>query len=174
MVGLAYASVPLYDLFCRITGFDGTPLVGSAPAAEILERTITVRFDANVAPGLDWRFTPEAPQIEVKLGETQTVFYKVRNAGRTATDRHRDLQRPAGAGRRAIFVKLQCFCFTEQTLKPGEDDRGRRRLLHRSGARPRPERAGPCRASRCPTPIFPARNGEPVATSSAAAAAPKL
>ena len=60
MVGLAYASVPLYDLFCRLTGFDGTPIVRTQPATEVLDRTIAVRFDANVAPGLNWRFSPDA------------------------------------------------------------------------------------------------------------------
>ena len=122
MVGLAYASVPLYGLFCRITGYDGTPLFGGAPAAEILERTITVRFDANVAAGLDWRFTPEAPQVEVKLGETRTVFYKVRNAGRTATAGIATFNvQPGQAG--AFFVKLQCFCLPSRRSSPARRSR---------------------------------------------------
>src|SRR6187401_3238922 len=83
MVGLAYASVPLYDLFCRVTGFDGTPLIKSLPAGSVIDRTIAVRFDANVAPGLTWRFTPETPEMKVKLGETVTVHYTVRNEGPT-------------------------------------------------------------------------------------------
>jgi cytochrome c oxidase assembly protein subunit 11 len=119
MVGLAYASAPLYDLFCRVTGFDGTPIVSKGPSREVLDRRIAVRFDANVAPGIDWRFSPETAQIEVKLGETTTVFYKVRNAGAGASTGIATFNvQPALAG--AYFMKIQCFCFTEQTLQPGE------------------------------------------------------
>jgi cytochrome c oxidase assembly protein subunit 11 len=81
MVGLAYASVPLYSLFCKVTGFDGTPVVRDANASEVMDRTIAVRFDANVSPGLPWRFSPETPEVKVKLGETTTVYYKVTNTG---------------------------------------------------------------------------------------------
>jgi len=119
MVGLAYASVPLYNLFCRVTGYDGTPLVGSAPSDNVLARTVSVRFDANVAPGLDWRFTPDVSEIEAKLGETQTVFFKVRNDGKVASTGIATFNvQPGQAG--AFFVKIQCFCFNEQTLQPGE------------------------------------------------------
>ena len=119
MVGLAYASAPLYDLFCRVTGFDGTPIVSQGPSPAVLDRRIAVRFDANVAPGIDWRFSPETPQVEVKLGETATVFYKVRNAGAAASTGVATFNvQPALAG--AYFMKIQCFCFTEQTLQPGE------------------------------------------------------
>jgi cytochrome c oxidase assembly protein subunit 11 len=119
MVGLAYASVPLYGLFCRVTGYDGTPLVGSAPPARVLTRTVTVRLDANVAPGLDWRFAPEASELTVRLGETHTTFFRVTNAGRSAATGIATFNvQPGQAG--AFFVKLQCFCFNEQTLQPGE------------------------------------------------------
>src|SRR5918998_4109246 len=119
MVGLAYAAVPLYDLFCRVTGFDGTPLVGSGPATRVLEQTVKVRFDANVAPGLNWRFTPEVAEIDARLGETQTVFYKVRNAGPAAAAGIATFNvQPGQAG--GYFVKIQCFCFNEQVLQPGE------------------------------------------------------
>jgi cytochrome c oxidase assembly protein subunit 11 len=119
MVGLAYASVPLYDLFCRMTGFDGTPIVRTLPSGEVLERRIAVRFDANVAPGLNWRFSPESPEVTVKVGETTTVFYKVRNEGPAATTGVASFNvQPALAG--AYFIKLECFCFTEKTLQPGE------------------------------------------------------
>lgn len=119
MVGLAYASVPLYDLFCRITGFGGTPIVRTVEAGTILDETVKVRFDANVSRDLGWRFAPEAPQIEARIGETQTVFYRVSNP----TDRAREgiatfNVTPAVAGQ--FFVKLQCFCFTENTLAAGE------------------------------------------------------
>ena len=73
MLGLAYAAVPLYALFCRATGFDGTPRVATQPATSVGARIIQVRFDANVAPGLPWRFAPEQPDIDVKPGETHTV-----------------------------------------------------------------------------------------------------
>jgi cytochrome c oxidase assembly protein subunit 11 len=119
MVGLAYASAPLYNLFCRVTGYDGTPLVSSGPADRVLGRTVSVRFDANVAPGLDWRFTPETPEIAAKLGETQTVFFKVRNEGKAASTGIATFNvQPGQAG--AYFVKIQCFCFNEQSLQPGE------------------------------------------------------
>jgi cytochrome c oxidase assembly protein subunit 11 len=119
MVGLAYASVPLYNLFCRVTGYDGTPVAGAGPSGTVLTRTVAVRFDTNVAPGLDWRFTPEVSGIEAKLGETQTVFFKVRNAGASPSTGIAAFNvQPGQAG--AFFVKLQCFCYNEQTLAPGE------------------------------------------------------
>jgi cytochrome c oxidase assembly protein subunit 11 len=119
MVGLSYAAVPLYDLFCKMTGFGGTPLVRSLPAGEVLDRTIAVRFDANVAPGLPWRFAAETPETTVKLGQTTTVLYNVRNEGPMPTTGVATFNvQPALAG--AYFIKLECFCFTEQTLKPGE------------------------------------------------------
>jgi cytochrome c oxidase assembly protein subunit 11 len=119
MVGLSYAAVPLYDLFCKMTGFGGTPLVRSLPAGEVLDRTIAVRFDANVAPGLPWRFAAETPETTVKLGQTTTVLYNVRNEGSMPTTGVATFNvQPALAG--AYFIKLECFCFTEQTLKPGE------------------------------------------------------
>lgn len=120
MVGLAYAAVPFYDLFCRVTGFDGTPLVSAIPSEKVLDRTISVRFDANVAPGLDWRFSSENPVIEVRLGEVKTIYYKVRNTGSKATTGIATYNvQPDMAG--SFFVKLQCFCFTEQTMQPGEE-----------------------------------------------------
>jgi cytochrome c oxidase assembly protein subunit 11 len=119
MVGLAYASVPLYSLFCKVTGFDGTPVIRESNSSEVLDRTISVRFDANVAPGLNWRFSPEKPEIKVKIGETTTVYYKVTNVGdKPATGIATYNVQPDLAG--TYFSKLECFCFTEQTLKPGE------------------------------------------------------
>ena len=119
MVGAAFASVPLYDLFCRATGFGGTPLVGSAPAGTVLDRTVTVRFDANVSPGLSWRFSSETPAVDVRLGETKTVLYKLQNTGSAPSTGIASFNvQPGQAG--AYFVKLQCFCFTEQVLQPGE------------------------------------------------------
>lgn len=119
MVGLAYASVPLYDLFCKVTGFGGTPVTREGNASDVLDRTISVRFDANVAPGLPWRFSPETPEVKVRLGETTTVHYRVTNTGsKPATGIATYNVQPDLAG--AYFSKLECFCFTEQTLQPGE------------------------------------------------------
>lgn len=119
MVGLAYASVPLYDLFCKVTGFGGTPIARAENGSQVLDRTISVRFDANVAPGLSWRFSPETPEVKVRLGETTTVLYKVTNTGdRPATGIATYNVQPDLAG--TYFSKLECFCFTEQTLQPGE------------------------------------------------------
>lgn len=172
MVGLAYASVPLYDLFCRVTGYDGTPLVGSAPSGQTLGRPITVRFDANVAPGLRWRFLPETPEIEAKLGETKTVFYKVRNEGSTPSTGIATFNvQPGQAG--AFFVKLQCFCFTEQTLQPGEE------IDSAVAFYVDPALADDMSVKDLPGitlsyTYFPSKNGQPVATSSAAGSPPKL
>ena len=119
MVGLAYASVPLYDLFCKVTGFGGTPIVRDENGSAIMDRTIAVRFDSNVAPGLSWRFSPEKPEVKVKLGETTTVYYMVTNTGdRPSTGIATYNVQPDLAG--TYFSKLECFCFTEQTLQPGE------------------------------------------------------
>jgi cytochrome c oxidase assembly protein subunit 11 len=119
MGGLAYASVPLYDLFCRLTGFDGTPIVATTGPARAGDRTVAVRLDSNVAPGLDWRFGAEKAEVEVKVGETATVFYRVRNAGLKASAGVATFNvQPSLAA--AYFNKLECFCFQEQTLEPGE------------------------------------------------------
>ncbi|MDB5593007.1 cytochrome c oxidase assembly protein [Enterovirga sp.] len=119
MVGAAYAAVPLYDLFCRVTGFDGTPVARSTEASETLTRTVKVRFDSNVAPGLGWSFSPELREIEVRIGETQTVFFRVKNEGtRLSRGVATYNVQPGQAG--AFFVKMKCFCFDEQALAAGE------------------------------------------------------
>jgi cytochrome c oxidase assembly protein subunit 11 len=119
MLGASFAAVPLYDLFCRVTGFGGKPIIGTAAAGKILDRTMAVRFDANVAPGLGWAFEAESPEIKVNIGATQTVFYKITNRSqRTVTGIATYNVAPAQGA--AYFVKIQCFCFTEHTLKPGE------------------------------------------------------
>ncbi len=119
MVGAAYASVPLYDWFCRTTGFAGTPLVSSKAPDRVLGRTITVRFDSNVTPGLPWKFVPEQNTIDVRLGEVVTVNYKVINqAARAITAQASYNVSPPQVG--GYFNKINCFCFTEQTLKAGE------------------------------------------------------
>jgi len=119
MVGAAYAAVPLYDWFCRATGFGGTTQVATAPPGEVLWRTVTVRFDGNVAGGLPWRFVPETPSVTVRIGEPVTVNYKVVNesARETAGLASYNVTPPTVG---AYFSKLNCFCFTEQRMKPGE------------------------------------------------------
>jgi cytochrome c oxidase assembly protein subunit 11 len=119
MVGAAYAAVPLYNWFCRATGFNGTTQVATSAPSGALGHTITVRFDANVGPGLPWRFEPEQNSIEVKLGEVVTVNYRVINqAARPITASAAYNVTPLTIG--AYFQKINCFCFTEQTLKAGE------------------------------------------------------
>ncbi|MBR1278751.1 cytochrome c oxidase assembly protein [Bradyrhizobium sp. AUGA SZCCT0283] len=120
MVGASYAAVPFYNWFCRATGFNGTTQVAtSAPSDAPLKRKIAVRFDANVGPGLPWKFEPEQNEIEVRIGEVVTVFYTVTNqAARTTTGVAAYNVAPLTVG--AYFQKINCFCFTEQTMGPGE------------------------------------------------------
>ena len=119
MIGASFAAVPIYSWFCRTTGFGGTTQVAKSAPGEISERRITVRFDANVGGGLPWRFAPERNTIEVKLGEVVTVYYAVTNesARRTVGQAAYNVS-PTTVGR--YFDKINCFCFTEQTLNPGE------------------------------------------------------
>ena len=120
MVGASYAAVPFYNWFCRATGFNGTTQVAtSAPSGMPLARKIAVRFDANVAPGLPWKFVPEQTEIEIKIGEVVTVFYTVTNqSARTTTGQAAYNVAPLTVG--SYFQKINCFCFTEQTFAPGE------------------------------------------------------
>lgn len=119
MVGASYAAVPLYELFCKMTGFGGTPRIAESQAGHQIDRSVTVRFDANVAPGLDWSFAPEQASVDVKLGETKTVFYKLKNrSDRELAGMATYNVQPEMAGN--SFAKLQCFCFNEMVLKPGE------------------------------------------------------
>ena len=119
MIGLSFAAVPFYSWFCRTTGYGGTTQVAKALPTQISGRTVTVRFDSNVAAGLPWRFEPERRTIDVKLGEVVTVYYKVTNqAARTTTGQAGYNVTPPTVG--IYFEKINCFCFTQQTLKPGE------------------------------------------------------
>jgi cytochrome c oxidase assembly protein subunit 11 len=119
MVGLAYASVPFYDWFCRATGFGGKPQIATAAPQGPLGRTVTVRFDANVTGGLPWRFAPEQNAIEVKLGEVVTVNFVATNlSARETTGQAAYNVAPPTTG--SYFNKINCFCFTEQRLGPGE------------------------------------------------------
>jgi cytochrome c oxidase assembly protein subunit 11 len=120
MVGTSYAAVPLYSWFCRTTGFGGTTQVAkSAPTQILAGRAISVRFDSNVAAGLPWAFEPERRTIDVRLGEVVTVYYTVTNeSARLTTAQAGYNVSPPTAG--IYFEKINCFCFTQQTLKPGE------------------------------------------------------
>ena len=120
MVGASYAAVPFYNWFCRATGFNGTTQVAtSAPATGPIARKIAVRFDSNVAGGLPWKFEPEQTEIEVNIGQVTTVYYTVTNqSARTTAGQAAYNVAPLTVG--SYFQKINCFCFTEQTMAPGE------------------------------------------------------
>ncbi len=119
MGGLAWASVPLYSWFCAVTGFGGTTAVASAGADRVLDRTITVRFDASLDRDMPWSFKPVERQMEIRIGETGLAFYEAHNptdrlvAGSATYNVY-----PFEAG--GFFTKIDCFCFQEQVLQPGE------------------------------------------------------
>jgi len=118
MIGLAFASVPLYRLFCEVTGFAGTPLRSErAPGA--IAGEIGVRFDANVHPGLPWRFEPKQTTVRIAPGARTQIFYRAQNlSARPITGQAVFNVSPEQAGK--YFNKIECFCFTEQTLKAGQ------------------------------------------------------
>lgn len=119
MVGMSFAAVPAYRAFCQVTGWNGTTQRASAPADRTLARQITVRFDATVGQGLDWKFHPEQPSQTLHIGETGLAFFEAENrSGKPVTGRATFNVSPAKAG--IYFKKLECFCFTEQTLEPGQ------------------------------------------------------
>lgn len=119
MIGMAYAAVPLYQLFCQVTGYGGTTQRVEQYSDTVIDRTVTVRFDANVASGLPWEFKPEQRSITMKMGETVQVAYRATNPfDRPTRGRANFNVAPAMAG--AYFNKVECFCFTDTELKPGE------------------------------------------------------
>jgi len=119
MLGLAYAAVPLYRLFCQATGYGGTTQKVSSPSDIVLDRTVTVRLDANVARGLAWTFEPVERKVDGKLGETMLALYRATNtSGRPVTGVATFNVTPEIAG--IYFNKLECFCFKEQRLDPGQ------------------------------------------------------
>lgn len=119
MVGLAFASVPLYRLFCQVTGFGGTTQVAEAVPAQAGERVFKIRFNADVHGDLPWRFQPEQREVILRVGEPGLVFYRAQNLSkRTVTGTATFNVTPLKAGQ--YFSKVQCFCFDEQTLTPGE------------------------------------------------------
>ena len=123
MLALAYAASPLYDLFCRTTGFGGTPLVAEkgvqGTERPMIDRTVNVRFDSNVDANLPWRFTPLEREVKIRLGEEKLAFYRVTNLSQrpiVGTSTYNVTPEHSGPW----FNKLQCFCFTEQLLMPGQ------------------------------------------------------
>lgn len=119
MGGLAWASVPFYDWFCRVTGFGGATNIAETGSDVILDQTIKVRFDASLSRDMPWSFKPEVREMEIRIGETGLAFYEAHNpldvpiAGQASYN-----VTPFEAG--AFFDKIECFCFTEQVLMPGE------------------------------------------------------
>ncbi|MGQ0741763.1 MAG: cytochrome c oxidase assembly protein [Alphaproteobacteria bacterium] len=115
MVGASFAAVPLYRIFCQVTGYGGTPQRADAPSQAVGERVITVRFDSNVDPGLDWQFQPLQREVQVRVGENKLVYFRAKNnadvpvTGQAAFNVTPDIAAP-------FFDKIECFCFTEQTL----------------------------------------------------------
>jgi len=121
MLVLSFASVPLYRAFCAATGFGGTPRTDVAASTARGERVLTVRFDANVARDLPWRFEPEVAKVSLRTGETKTVYYKVANLSDRETSGQAAYNvAPGQAG--AFFVKVACFCFEEKRLGPHETE----------------------------------------------------
>lgn len=120
MTGMAFAAVPLYEAFCRATGFGGTPRTAARAADAVLDRTVEIRFDTNVAPGLPVEFTAMQRTARLRIGETGLAFYRVRNTSdRPAPAIATYNVTPHVAGQH--FVKLECFCFNERVLAPGEE-----------------------------------------------------
>lgn len=118
MVGASFAAVPLYKMFCQATGFDGATRKGEAAPGKILKQTVTVRFDGNVR-GLPWDFKPDQGSQTIRIGATNLAFYRVTNTSdKPLTGRATYNVVPERAG--AYFIKLECFCFREQTLQPGQ------------------------------------------------------
>lgn len=119
MVGAAYAAVPLYDLFCRVTGFGGTTQVADQASDVVIDRMITIRFDGNVNKSLPWDFKPEQRSVTLKMGESAQLAYVAKNVGAVHTTGTSTFNvTPLSAG--IYFNKLDCFCFTEQPLEVGE------------------------------------------------------
>ena len=119
MLGASFAAVPFYDWFCRVTGFGGVPAVAETGADEILDRTINIRFDASLARNMPWEFKPHEREIEIRIGETGLAFYEAYNpTDRPIAGSATFNVTPYSAGE--FFTKIDCFCFEEQVLEPGQ------------------------------------------------------
>jgi cytochrome c oxidase assembly protein subunit 11 len=119
MVGLAFAAVPLYRLFCQVTGFGGTPVRAATAPGAIAGAEIGVRFDANISPQLPWKFEPAEHTIRIQPGARTQTFYQAKSiVARATTGTATFNVTPAVAGK--YFSKIECFCFSEQTLRGGQ------------------------------------------------------
>jgi cytochrome c oxidase assembly protein subunit 11 len=119
MLGLSFAAVPFYDWFCRVTGFAGTTSVAVAPSDVVLEKKIVVRFDASLDSAMDWEFKPMQTEMTIRIGETGLAFYEAYNpTDRPIAGTASYNVTPDQSG--GYFTKIECFCFTQQVLQPGE------------------------------------------------------
>ena len=119
MAGASFAAVPLYRLFCQVTGFAGTTQTAAAAPAEALDRVMTVRFNADVGKRLPWRFRPDQGPVELRVGEQGLAYFTAANTSEETVTGHAVFNvTPLKAGR--YFTKIQCFCFDKQVLAPGE------------------------------------------------------
>jgi cytochrome c oxidase assembly protein subunit 11 len=119
MGSLSFAAVPFYDWFCRVTGYGGTPQVAEAAPDVILDQTVKIRFDASVEQGMPWEFKPVARSMQIRIGETGLAFYEAHNpTDRVIAGTASFNVFPDTAG--GYFTKIECFCFQEQVLQPGE------------------------------------------------------
>lgn len=118
MLGMAYAAVPLYQLFCQVTGYAGTTQRADDTTGKILDKKITVRFDANISNDLDWEFKPKQRSVTVRIGEKTQVSYQAKNLGPASWGTATFNVAPGAAG--VYFNKIECFCFTEQELAAGQ------------------------------------------------------
>lgn len=119
MVGLSFASVPLYRVFCQVTGYGGVPQRAEKAPGEVLDRTVTIRFDGNVDRSLPWTFAPAQQTMDVKIGETALAFFKASNNSSVPVSGRAIFNvSPELAGR--YFTKIECFCFKQQTLAAGQ------------------------------------------------------
>ena len=120
MVGASYAAVPLYEIFCQVTGYGGTTQVAESVPGKVLDRKMTVRFNADVGKAMPWRFAPAQDQVDIKVGEQALAYYRAINlSGRTITGTATFNVTPSKVGQ--YFNKVECFCFTEQELKAGDE-----------------------------------------------------
>ncbi|MEO1265681.1 MAG: cytochrome c oxidase assembly protein, partial [Pseudomonadota bacterium] len=119
MLGLSFAAVPLYRIFCQVTGFAGTTQRAEAPSSTVGEKIVTIRFDSNINGGLGWKVKPVVRTMDVRVGENHVAFYRATNTtDRPIVGTASFNVAPDAAG--AYFAKIECFCFTEQRLEPGQ------------------------------------------------------
>ena len=119
MLSLSFAAVPFYDWFCRVTGYAGTTSVAAQGADEVLDQTVKIRFDASLEAGMPWEFRAVQPSMTIRIGETGLAFFEAYNPTDKAVGGQASYNvTPDQSG--GYFTKIECFCFTEQILQPGE------------------------------------------------------